>query len=145
MVAITTLVAASGERLRVKAGAVCLQCETVWSTPECFSGEFLAIGRYTNVCLLTRNAVACCVNSATRWGFLMLPMAPLWRSIDTPQIVIFTYLSVAYTLHVINSSNRSHNEGRSTSRQHERQSGWAVQLLLRLCSFQPTALVRSFV
>jgi len=51
MVAVTTLVATSGERLRVKAGMVCLQCEYCVITPERFSGECLTMGRYTNVCL----------------------------------------------------------------------------------------------
>jgi len=43
-----------GERLRVKAGMVCLQCKTcVIHIPELFRGELLTMGRYTNLCTFT--------------------------------------------------------------------------------------------
>jgi len=47
MAAITTLVAPSGECYEVKVLWVC-SVITVWSTPECFRGELLTVGRYTN-------------------------------------------------------------------------------------------------
>jgi len=49
MVAITTVVAPSGERYEVKAGMVSWQCyNCVIHKPERIRGELFAMGRYTN-------------------------------------------------------------------------------------------------